>query len=164
MQIPGERRRLDRIESFMDLRIERGPKPQAVGKARFPKPPNRTLMLMAGRNEKLRKGDVLGALVKDGNLPPEAIGRIDLMEHACAVAVARVHAQAALDVQDQVVRSPVGGDGEARSESEAHRQDPDVGRHLRVDPESEAHVRSGDRSEGDAQVHLAGHAPPHDGR
>jgi ATP-independent RNA helicase DbpA len=96
MQI-GERRRLDRIESFMDLRIERGPKPQAVGKARFPKPPNRTLMLLAGRNEKLRKGDVLGALVKDGNLPPEAIGRIDLMQHACAVAVARVHAQEALE-------------------------------------------------------------------
>ncbi len=96
MQIPGERSRLDRIESFMDLRIERGPKPQAVGRARFPKPPNRTLMLLAGRSEKLRKGDVLGALVKDGNLPPEAIGRIDLMQHACAVAVARAHAHEAL--------------------------------------------------------------------
>ncbi len=54
-------------------------------------------MLLAGRNGKLRKGDVLGALVKDGNLPPEAIGRIDLMQHACAVAVARAHAHEALE-------------------------------------------------------------------
>jgi len=86
---PVERRRLQRIEAFMGERIEEGPAPQPAGKVRFAPPPNRTLMLLAGRSEKLRKGDVLGALIKDGGFPGEAIGRIDLMQHACAVAVKR---------------------------------------------------------------------------
>ena len=40
---------------------------------------------------------MLGALVKDAGLPGEAIGRIDLSRSTVAVAIARQHAQSALD-------------------------------------------------------------------
>ena len=93
---PAERRRLERIESYMGHPIEPGPEPRSVGKTRFDLPPNRTLMLLSGRKEKLRKGDVMGAFVKDGGFPPEAFGRIDLTQHTCAVAVTREHADAVL--------------------------------------------------------------------
>ena len=56
----------------------------------------RTLLLLAGRKHKIRKGDVLGALVKDVGLPPDAIGAIHLSQRICAVAVERKHAVRAL--------------------------------------------------------------------
>ena len=54
-----------------------------------------TLVLLAGRKHKVRKGDVLGALVKDAGLPASAIGAIDLMPTQCAVAIQRQHARKA---------------------------------------------------------------------
>ncbi len=93
---PAEQKRLERVEAFMGQRIVRGPRLKTGGKLDFLKPPNRTLMLLAGRKDKLRKADVLGALVKEGGIPSEAIGRIDLMDKTCAVAIAREHARTAL--------------------------------------------------------------------
>lgn len=57
-------------------------------------PPNRTLLLLAGRKAKLRPGDVLGALVKELGLPASAVGRIDVAERSCAVALDRAQADA----------------------------------------------------------------------
>ena len=56
----------------------------------------RTLLILAGRKHKVRKGDVLGALVKDGGIPPKAIGDIRLAQTTCAVALERAHAVKAL--------------------------------------------------------------------
>jgi ATP-independent RNA helicase DbpA len=91
-----EQERLERIEAYMGQRIERGPSLSSGGGLSFLTPPNRTLLILAGRQDKLRKGDVLGSLVKEGGIPPEAIGRIDLMQRACAVAVSIDFAQQAL--------------------------------------------------------------------
>jgi len=93
---PAERRRLEAIEAFLGEPLLRGPTLPEVRDLSFLTPPNRTIVLLAGRRDKLRKGDVLGALVKDGGFPPEAIGRIDVMETTCAVAVARGSATAVL--------------------------------------------------------------------
>ncbi len=77
--------------------MERGPLPPEGTDLGFLKPDCRTLLILAGRNEKIRKGDVLGGLAKDAGIPPEKIGRIDLMPKVCAVAIQTDFAQQALD-------------------------------------------------------------------
>ena len=93
---PAERRRLQSIEAWLGQPLPPGPTVSTVELLTHMVPPNRTLLLLAGRKQKLRKGDVLGALIKDAGLPAEAIGRIDLSDTRCAVAIARAHAPAAL--------------------------------------------------------------------
>jgi ATP-independent RNA helicase DbpA len=86
-----EQARLARIEAELGQPIERGATPPPSGDLTFLAPPNRTVVLLEGRRHKLRKGDVLGALVKDAGLPPEAIGSIALTDTSCSVAIARDH-------------------------------------------------------------------------
>ena len=85
---PAEQRRLEEIEAFLGQRIEPGPPLDAGVELDFLAPANRTVLILSGRKDKLRKGDVLGALVKDGGIPPDAIGRIDLTARTCAIALA----------------------------------------------------------------------------
>jgi len=56
----------------------------------------RTLQIDAGRQDKLRPGDVMGALTGAAGLPAEAVGKISLYPTRCYVAVARAHAEKAL--------------------------------------------------------------------
>jgi len=50
-------------------------------------PPMKTLCLAGGRKEKVRPGDVLGALTGDAGIPGSAVGKIDLFDFQCFVAV-----------------------------------------------------------------------------
>ncbi len=50
--------------------------------------PNITLVIEGGKKEKLRKGDILGALSKDAQIPGEHIGQIDIYERQSYVAIA----------------------------------------------------------------------------
>ena len=94
----AEERRLARIEAFLGEPIaDGGELPRCPDGLVFPRPAWRTLIVQAGRKDKVRKGDVLGALIKDAGLPPEAGGRIDLMARSCGVAIAREHAERALE-------------------------------------------------------------------
>ena len=52
-------------------------------------PPMATLQILGGRKEKIRAGDVLGALTKDMGFPGSAIGKINVNEFSTYVAVAR---------------------------------------------------------------------------
>jgi ATP-independent RNA helicase DbpA len=56
----------------------------------------RTLQIDAGRQDKLRPGDVMGALTGAAGLPAEAVGKIRLYPTRCYVAVARAQAEKAL--------------------------------------------------------------------
>ena len=68
-----------------------------------------TLQILGGRKEKIRAGDVLGALTKDAGLPAAQIGKINVNEFSTYVAVARaVAAQGAGGAE----RAP--GEGQAR--------------------------------------------------
>lgn len=90
-----EAERLQRIEEKMGRSIPRGETPAGGKGLRFLQPPNRTLLILSGRKDKIRKGDVLGCLIKDAGIPSEAIGRIDLMPKSCAVAIAKEFAEKA---------------------------------------------------------------------
>ncbi|MFW9605898.1 MAG: ATP-dependent RNA helicase DbpA [Pseudomonas sp.] len=55
-----------------------------------------TLNISGGRKDKLRPGDIVGALSGEGGLPGETIGKIVLHDHNAYVAVARERAKEAL--------------------------------------------------------------------
>ena len=91
-----EQARLAAIEAFTGHALPRGGALPNAKSVAFLAPLYRTLMVFSGRKDKLRKGDILGALIKDGQIPAEAIGRIDLSAKTCAIAIRRSHAQQAL--------------------------------------------------------------------
>ena len=53
------------------------------------RPPMQTLQIMGGRKEKIRAGDVLGALTKDMGFDATQVGKIDINEFSTYVAVDR---------------------------------------------------------------------------
>ncbi len=55
-----------------------------------------TLCIDAGRTEKMRPGDILGALTGDAGLPASAVGKIDVFATRAYVAVARAQSKEAL--------------------------------------------------------------------
>ncbi|MEE4278523.1 MAG: ATP-dependent RNA helicase DbpA [Halieaceae bacterium] len=55
-----------------------------------------TIEVNAGRKQKLRPGDLLGALTGDGQIPGTSIGRISIFEQRTFVAVDRRHARQAM--------------------------------------------------------------------
>ncbi len=59
-------------------------------------PPMVTLQILGGRKEKIRPGDVMGALTKDMGLPGAQIGKINVNDFSTYVAVAREIADVAL--------------------------------------------------------------------
>ena len=55
-----------------------------------------TLQILGGRKEKIRPGDVLGALTKDMGFPGTQIGKINVTEMSTYVAVERAIADKVL--------------------------------------------------------------------
>jgi len=88
--------RLKRIEEFMGFEIETSAAPVMSGGLAFMTPKYRTLLVLSGRKDKVSKGDILGSLVKEGQIPAGEIGQIDLNPKSCTVAVTRGYAEKAL--------------------------------------------------------------------
>ena len=61
-------------------------------------PPMVTLCINGGRKEKVRAGDILGALTANTSLPGKQIGKIDIFDHSSYVAIKRSIAKQALKV------------------------------------------------------------------
>jgi ATP-independent RNA helicase DbpA len=61
-------------------------------------PPMVTLQISGGRKNKVRAGDILGALTANKQFPPKQIGKIDIFELQSFVAVERPIAKQALKV------------------------------------------------------------------
>jgi ATP-independent RNA helicase DbpA len=81
----------------------------AVPPTREPlRPPMVTLQILGGRKEKIRAGDVLGALTKDLGLDAAAVGKIDVNDFSTYVAVRR-------DVAEQALRGLNTGKVKGRS-------------------------------------------------
>jgi len=65
------------------------------GEEKMPSPEMMTLCIASGKKDKIRPGDILGALTKDVGLPASTIGKIDIAANQSYVAINRSHADKA---------------------------------------------------------------------
>ncbi len=94
---PADVPRLRAIEEHQGTGISCRALPRAKGLAGYAlQAPMVTLQLDAGRKQKLRPGDILGALTGDAGLAGDAIGKIDIHDRSSYVAIAREHVREAM--------------------------------------------------------------------
>jgi ATP-dependent RNA helicase DbpA len=88
--------RLCAIEALMGESLVWGKIETLTPSAQGILPPNMmTLRLMAGRKDKIRPGDILGALTKEAGLKAEMIGKIDILNLHAYVAIEKSQAKKA---------------------------------------------------------------------
>jgi ATP-independent RNA helicase DbpA len=93
---PSEAHRVNAVEDYQKLKVEWQPLPAGADSAP-PAPPRMvTLNIAGGRKDKLRPGDILGALTGEAGLAGAQIGKIDIFDLQAFVAVERGVAGAAL--------------------------------------------------------------------
>lgn len=93
---PRETRRARAIEENQGEPITWEKPPSLIKDVAPPAPPFVTLAIDAGRQDKLRPGDVLGALTGDAGVAGAAVGKIDVFPTRTYVALAREQADHAL--------------------------------------------------------------------
>jgi ATP-dependent RNA helicase DbpA len=95
--VEAERYRLQNIGLYLqrDLDCEPIERLPAAG-TRLPPPDFVTLCIQAGRKEKLRPGDILGALTGEAGIEGAAVGKITVTDYNTYVAIARDTADRAL--------------------------------------------------------------------
>ncbi|WP_372610046.1 ATP-dependent RNA helicase DbpA [Halomonas sp.] len=90
--------RLEALGELLGETLEVEPLPSGRGLDTRPlRPAMVTLQLDGGRKQKVRTGDILGALTGDGGIAGDQVGRIKVLERSAYVAVQRDVAAAALD-------------------------------------------------------------------
>ncbi|HEY7885643.1 MAG TPA: ATP-dependent RNA helicase DbpA, partial [Cellvibrionaceae bacterium] len=92
---PKELGRLNRLEDYLKSPLTLEPMPEAADHYRV-EPEMVTLNIDGGKKDKLRPGDILGALTKEAGLNADEIGKIDIFTFAAYVAVKPGSAKAAL--------------------------------------------------------------------
>ena len=96
---PNEEHRIEKLatqQGFVPEWADAGEIPDSDAPA--PQPPMATLLILAGRRDKLRAGDVLGALTQAAGLAREEVGQISITDGSTYVAVARPKAEAVLRI------------------------------------------------------------------
>ena len=92
-----ETRRVQAIEGSLGSSIPRGELDSLTTAAGRPLvPPMVTLCIDGGRKNKLRPGDILGALTGEGGIAGSEVGRIDVLEFHTYMAIVRSSAELAL--------------------------------------------------------------------
>ena len=91
-----ERERAAAIERVQGAALRWAGVPRPTGDPRPTRPPMTTLMLEGGKQDKLRAGDLLGALTKDIGLAAEVVGKIDIHPRRTYVAIRSDQAEQAL--------------------------------------------------------------------
>ena len=95
----SEKYKLEAIEAFQDSSVPIKPSDSLKARENFKlSPPMVTLAISGGRKDKLRAGDILGALTSSTNLPGKQIGKIDIFDNLAYVAVQRPIAKQALKI------------------------------------------------------------------
>lgn len=101
---PKELGRLNRLEDYLQKPITLEQVPENDGAIGI-MPEMVTLNIDGGKKDKVRPGDIIGALTKDAGLPFEKIGKIDIFEFASYVAVHQSIAKQALQhLQDGKIK------------------------------------------------------------
>lgn len=98
--VQKEVHKINRLEDYMKQSITLESLPVADKKS-LPETAMVTLNIDGGKKDKLRPGDIIGALTKDAGLPFEKIGKIDVFDYATYVAVDKSIARAALEQLSQ---------------------------------------------------------------
>lgn len=87
----------EKVEEYRDAKHEFRDESELRGALSFKLPPkNITLVIEGGRKDKLRAGDILGALTGDAGLSAESIGKIDIYDKQAYVAIKRQEIEKAL--------------------------------------------------------------------
>jgi ATP-independent RNA helicase DbpA len=95
----SEQNRIDAIEKYQGSPITvENPSVLQRKDSSILKPAMETLFINAGRKDKLRAGDILGALTANTELPGKLIGKIDILDKISYVAVDRKIARQALKI------------------------------------------------------------------
>jgi ATP-independent RNA helicase DbpA len=92
----NETSRVQRVEAMLHQRIEWSALPNAAAR-KLPAPAMRTLIIDAGRQDKLRPGDIVGALTGVGGLHADQVGKIDVFATRSYVAVAAAEIDKVID-------------------------------------------------------------------
>ena len=85
---PKESYRLERLEGLLEQTIATEPLPSSKEAIPF-EPLMATLQLAGGKKDKLRPGDILGALTSEGGLRGDQVGKIKVLARSAYVAVER---------------------------------------------------------------------------
>ncbi|EGQ9577502.1 TPA: ATP-dependent RNA helicase DbpA [Vibrio cholerae] len=93
----NESYRVAQIDEYMDIAIEPSTLPQPATGARPYAANMVTIQIDGGKKDKVRPGDILGALTSDGELTAEHIGKINLFPMRAYVAVQKKIAHKALN-------------------------------------------------------------------
>jgi len=97
--MPSEARKVTAIEEYQKSSVRIDPVSTLKMREDFKlSPPMVTLCINGGRKDKVRAGDILGALTADKKIPGKQIGKIDLFNNVAYVAVERSIAKQALKV------------------------------------------------------------------
>ena len=93
----SERYKLDNIADYQGrpLTFEAIETVRVAGET-MPPPPYVTLCIAGGRKQKVRPGDILGALTGDAGIEGKAVGKINVTEYAAFVAIEQSQADRAL--------------------------------------------------------------------
>ncbi len=102
---PRERDRAERIAATGGFRLNWSRWPDTNESARA-QPPMATLVIQGGRRDKLRPGDILGALTGEGGLTGDEVGKIEIATVRAYVAVARAKI---LPARDRLRQSGIKG-------------------------------------------------------
>ncbi|MEP0542228.1 MAG: helicase-related protein, partial [Marinobacter sp.] len=99
---PSQAHKINRLESGRKQAVTWGDTDKLLKTALQPlEPAMRTLCIAGGRKDKVRPGDVLGALTGEAGLPGAVVGKIDLFDFQCFVAVEKASAATALKRLEQ---------------------------------------------------------------
>lgn len=95
---PAQGHKVNRLEAGRNQPVQWGQTEDLMATPLAPVVPvMETLCIAAGRKEKIRPGDVLGALTGEAGIPGAAVGKIDLFDYQCFVAIDRKQARKALN-------------------------------------------------------------------
>ena len=96
---PSEAQKINAIEEYQDSAVQIDKPSTLKMRENFKlSPPMVTLCINGGRKDKIRAGDILGALTADKQIPGKQIGKIDLFDKLAYVAVERPIAKQAFKI------------------------------------------------------------------
>jgi ATP-independent RNA helicase DbpA len=87
----------ERISDQIGMAIHPKKAPRFSGKSKTTTAAMETLYISGGRKDKIRPGDILGALTGEaGGLAGDLVGKIEVQDHHTYVAISKSHSRVAL--------------------------------------------------------------------